>query len=332
MSKTFRFNSKSSDAVHTVTVHNEGTVTCSCFGFRTAKDGKCWHVKKVEKEEDITPTEPVQNEFFESVTGFISPMLASGIKDGRTMDDFPREQWAAEEKFDGHRLIIKVSDNAVTAWSRNQNVRVLAPEIVNDLSLLPPGTYDGELIIPGHTSTDVTALEMSDSSCLMIFDILMCGEESVTALSYANRHNLLKLLLFKKMTRVFMVEQVEVSQEMLESIWKRGGEGVIIKKRSSKYDIGHRSKSWIKFKKLEAAQLTLIGFKEGRLGLHSMLILRDDNGVEITVKARNDEWRSQFARDPESFIGKTVVISYQNRTRSGKYRHPMADHFLGEQL
>jgi hypothetical protein len=132
---------------------------------------------------------------------------------------------------------------------------------------------------------------------------------------------------------ITIAEQFPVSQASLQTIWSQGGEGAIIKDVNSLYQIGKRTSDWVKFKRAQAAELTVIGFKAGRLGPHSRIILRDDEGVEISVKSLNDHWRLMFDKNPMPFIGRRLVISYQEKTRDKKkYRHPMADHFVEDVL
>lgn len=351
MSNQFKFESKSSDRVHTVTVHDGGVVTCTCFGFRQAKDGKCWHVKKVIADEGITSEEdpsPEQEELFEQPTGFIAPMLASRNKGGWSMDDFTTEEWVGEEKYDGHRMIIKVvhgdievgpqlENVEVVAWSRNQIIRQLPFHIKTQLYLFAAGVYDSELVIPGGTSTDVASIHLQHTAQLYIFDMLEVNGTSCTHLSYTNRRKLLEAATvispLSKDICIWLPVQLEPTNQSLQVIWNRGGEGMIVKKRSSGYEVGIRSKVWIKFKRVEHAELTITGFNKGSLGPHSKILAEDDEGIEVSVKAKNDEWRIVFAQDAEHFIGKTLVIAYQGRSKSRKYTGPpRADHILGEDL
>jgi len=125
-----------------------------------------------------------------------------------------------------------------------------------------------------------------------------------------------------------LAEQHEPSYAALKKIWDRGGEGAIVKLRSATYQPGKRSNEWVKFKRNGTAVLTIIGFEDGLMGPHSKIVARDAKGVVITVKTLNDEWRAIFATSATAYIGRQLVISFQQVTRDGKYRHPMADHIL----
>ena len=339
MSRILQFPSSSEPSKkHTVTVHADNSVTCTCRGFRAAKSGQCWHVRKVIEDQGIVeqPIE-VQEELFSPPSGFIAPMLASANKGGRSIDEFPEEFWVGEEKHDGHRLIIKVTEDEIVAWSRKQIVRHLAPHLNHQLHRLPTGIYDGELIIPGGTCTAVADLSKLGRAELGLFDILEVDGVSCTHLSYTNRRLLLEqafvgLVGITDHAAVWITLQLPVTQFQLEYIWEHGGEGMIVKERSAPYVLG-RSKSWIKFKIVKSAELTVVGFEEGLLGPHAKICAVDDEGNEVTVKSLNDNWREAFAQRPDFWIGRTLVISYQGRSASGKYTGPpRADHFLGVDL
>lgn len=53
--RTFPYESKSSGDTHTVTVHEDGRIECSCKGF--VNHGKCWHHDEV-KERVALEQEP----------------------------------------------------------------------------------------------------------------------------------------------------------------------------------------------------------------------------------------------------------------------------------
>jgi ATP-dependent DNA ligase len=266
---------------------------------------------------------------------FVLPMLASALPEDKDIKFFEgKPDWWMEIKYDGHRLILVVERYAtrvnVFAWSRQGNARVLPRHLMEVCRYLPDGTYDGELYIPGGTSTDVTALDKQNQLQLVLFDILRVGDVSCMDRDSRYRRQLLTVATSKlSADSVIQLAPVfEVSAIGLNQIWARGGEGAVIKHESTKYAAGKRSKQWIKFKKELAAEVTITGFLPGSLGDHSIIVGKDRHGIEVRAKARNDEWRATFAAGSAQFIGRRLVIAYQDKTRDGKYRHPMADHLL----
>jgi hypothetical protein len=91
------------------------------------------------------------------------------------------------------------------------------------------------------------------------------------------------------------------------------------------YEPGRRV--WLKFKKEETGRMTVTGYKEGKLGPHAVVCGVDAHGVKVQCKTLDTAMRTAFDANPDTFIGKTLVFNYQQKTRDGRYRHPRADHF-----
>ena len=335
--ETFTHTSQSTPGKeYTTTIHDDGAVTCTCPGFIFRR--KCRHIAVSRDWAKTRETSPVATG--SEVTNFISPMLARALPAGKTIEDYMTEDWVMEEKHDGHRLIIDTR-HTILAYSRGGKVRELPEPIIAMLREMPPGIYDGELIVPGGTSTDVKALDKQDQLQLVLFDILeLRGDNFRDEDQIIRRDYLLEawkeigaddqhLSAVAKKMPVTVTAQHTVTPEVLQSIWDRGGEGVMVKNLGQTYLEGKRVPGWIKFKKLSAAELTVTGFEEGKNGPHSTILLRDDDGIDCRVKTRNADWLRDFETQAQSFIGRRLVISYQEKTRDGKYRHPMADHFAG---
>jgi hypothetical protein len=287
-----------------------------------------------EADDDDALIVPVQSTFLPSskVNGFIEPMCASALKTGDTLENYSNASHVMELKVDGHRMVVEVSADGVWAWSRANKSRMLPAHILRVLRALPPGTYDGELYFPGGTSTDVTRTDIQHLLKLVFFDMLRVGSESCMDRPSTERRALLELALSQLTTDdVSIIAQFPVSREALQKIWDAGGEGVIIKNTSIRYSPGKRSREWIKFKQELLMEVVVYGFEEGSLGPHSVILGRAANGIETRCKTLNDAWRADFAKNWESYIGRTLVITFQQLTNTGSPRHPMADHFLDKE-
>lgn len=336
MPKLFTFQSSSQPGVEYTTVLNDGGfITCNCPGYTRRSVRECKHTKQVALSEGITPArEPAQVGLFEEPAADsipVQPMLASALKEGQSLADFNAREWVMEEKYDGHRLIVRKSERTLGAWSRQGNIRQLPPHLLRAVLCLPSGVYDGELIIPGGTSTDVTAKDKQAQARLVLFDMLAVGDElhPATDRSGLERRSLLLTAVHPGVPEVITVSrQMEPTMVNLRAIWEAGGEGAIVKRNTATYTPGRRSLHWVKFKKLEAAEVRVVGFEAGRLGPHAVILCEDAAGVPVKVKSLNDDWRATFSLNASSFLGRRLVIAYQEKTRDGRYRHPMADHFL----
>lgn len=322
--KTFKHASQSTPGKeYTTTLHDDGHVTCNCPGFIFRR--KCRHI--VESKNWNTTMKAMAAPKQDALC---NPMLARALPAGKTIDDYTTAEWVLEEKHDGHRLIVDTR-GTIIAYSRGGKVRELPEHILNTLGFLPAGIYDGELLVPGGTSTDVKALDKQDQLELMLFDILEVGGANLREKPTTSRRHFLEkaCTMLESNHPVKLTGQHPVSIKTLQAIWDRGGEGVIIKHMNQSYLEGKRVPGWIKFKKLAAAELTVTGFEDGKNGPHSTILLQDDVGIGCRVKTKNMCWLKDFATQADSFIGRRLIISYQEKTRDGKYRHPMADHFAG---
>jgi ATP-dependent DNA ligase len=355
------FKSSSSPATYTARLADDGKLLCNCKGWtmrRGDKARQCKHTKEVAIRMGANVIERGEFAFVSvAVTGRpakksvdapadrlkgdgadrISPMLATAMIDvvaGKEFDRrYPASAWAMEQKLDGHRCIAVVTGGVVDAYSRPRAGELakttdLPDRVIEQLQRFPDGIYDGEKVAATGKSWDVTST--GATLVFVIFDILSyCGQDQ-TGYAYELRRDLLLDVLRtmpKGQTAISTVESLPPSWAGVEAIWKRGGEGVIVKRRDSRYQPGYRSADWIKVKKILAAKLTITGFTAGKSGPYSTLNLRDAAGIETTVKTLDNALLREIAAAPKSFIGRAVVISYQEQTPSGSYRHPRFDHF-----
>lgn len=255
--------------------------------------------------------------------GFIKPMLAHALPDGHTVEDYG-EGWVAEEKFDGVRVGVLVRGGDVRAWSRLGNARQLPAHVEQAMAGAPNGYYDAELVVQGGASWDVAAGVNSGRERLAVFDLLYCLDDDVMALPYRTRRQLLEVALSNVAGgAVFVPPHVPKTVEGLAEMWQRGAEGLMLKNAQSRYRSNHRTDQWLKVKRQQEAVLTLVGYEEGKTGPHAVAILRGDDGSQTTVKVRTPQLQELIEADPSAYVGRRVEITYQMRTPSGNYRHPI---------
>jgi ATP-dependent DNA ligase len=341
---TKEYASSSSSATYTAQLDTiTGAATCNCKGFMFPRPGKvrsCKHTKAIITESgapSVTSNETnIATNVPTSIGEAIKPMLASAMREDQSIDDFAFG-WVMEEKYDGHRLLVRVEAFSVTAWTRPgadrpAAKRSLPTALALALHDLPLGLYDGELFIPGGTSSDVVRLDRQNDLRFVLFDVLEVMGTPVLNVPYSERRALLQVA-YKHVgeaSPVMMAEIEEVSLAGIKRIWEAGGEGAILKRIDSTYRSGWRSPDWVKVKKIDAAILTITGFVEGKNGPYSVALLENET-VATKVKVLDNETLRVIEKDPSAWIGRKLVISYMGRTTSGAYRHPMWDHVLGEQ-
>lgn len=358
MMLTRTFESSSSSAVYTAQLNPEtGEASCDCPGWRFCRNGVrgCKHTRIMAAERGAVgrpAMQPTGRQFHidgivipevapapAATTHVIKPMLASAMTN-TTLADYCNSAWLCEEKYDGERKIVRKTGDTIEAWSRPRSgkeaLRAELPRLIlNALRDLPDGLYDGELVMPGGRSWDVTKLENRDKLVLVLFDVVELLGQSTADRTYRERHDLLKVAVdhHRMLTdddTIRIPDPQPVSQAAVEAIWARGGEGAILKRAVSSYQPGKRSDAWIKVKKLAHATLTIVGFKTGKLGACSITCLRHDDGRETTVSTLNTATRNAIAKDPAAWIGRRLVIQYTELTDDGSFRHGGWDHEAAE--
>jgi bifunctional non-homologous end joining protein LigD len=246
-----------------------------------------------------------------------------------------KAQLVAERKFDGHRLLVRVAPSGVTAWSRTGHDRKLSPALYDALSNLPPGVYDGELIVPGGKAPDVARLENRARLHYVVFDVLELLNVPTCADKWSQRRAYLEEIakrgLFAaplQLAEMWAVSDEEYLRWLAERVWADGGEGLVVKLTHAPYAPGKRTDAFLKIKQCQSAVLTIVGWEPGTTGDTCVAVLRDDEGVTARVKVLNDTLRAQVARNPRAFIGRKLAIEYHERTADRAYRHPRWDHLL----
>jgi ATP-dependent DNA ligase len=272
---------------------------------------------------------------------FYSPMLAKPMKDGFSIGTVT--DWVAEEKLDGHRILVQKEGKEILAWSRHGKERdeVQKPRLKKPLLDLPDGVYDGELLVPGQRSYGTVVIENQQNLVFYVFDIpFLMGKDLTTLglrMDYDERRDALEkifegrgLNLPVRLSWSAPLTSTEQIAREAEKVWLRDGEGLVLKNRHSAYHVGKRTRDWLKIKQCQTAVLTVVGFKGGTISKNSVTILEDADGNQTTVKWKNYEELDKIDANPESFIGRKLQIEYQERTPDGSYRHPMWDHWVDE--
>lgn len=282
----------------------------------------------------------------------IAPALAYAFEEKR----LSKGHWVAEQKWDGHRILIRVHpDGSTEAWSRTSKSAALPWHIRNVMASLPSGVYDGELC-GGETgkSYDVSTARAQGASTaaasglfFFAFDLLVFGRRDLTSegdkLRYSERRELLEQALG---IGVDMEEDVVVLSQVLSDsvrsaeqafnvaapVWARGGEGLILKETSGLYRPGKRMNTWLKIKKLGSAVVTIIGFEPGLMGERSIAVFQDDESHEIPVKWKDYEFLKDVTANGDAYIreGRRARIEFTERTAAGHYREPRFDRWLEE--
>ncbi|WP_144756533.1 ATP-dependent DNA ligase [Curtobacterium pusillum] len=205
-------------------------------------------------------------------------MQASLAKGEPTLDP---ADWAFEMKWDGIRALATVRDGAVTLRSRNDNdLTVQYPELqeLGDRAGVD-GVFDGEIVAlddRGRPSfqllqnrmgltrkREVDAARETTPVRLLLFDVLEADGHELTRLGYDARRQALETVVEPGgAIDVPPAYQGDLARAMSDSA-EQGLEGVVAKKRSSKYAEGRRSEAWLKLKHHATQEVVVGGWKPG---------------------------------------------------------------------
>lgn len=256
--------------------------------FRSGKGDRDWMVRR---------SEPPLKQDFTPLPELIEPMLASP---GTLPDD--DDEWSYEFKWDGVRALARIEGGRLRLHSRKGNdITVTYPE------LRPLGEelgstqvwLDGEIValkdgrpsFPAlqqrmHVHNDRQARSLSHSVPVtyLIFDVLHLNGRSCVDLPYTERRQLLEALNLNGPNWHTSPTFDGDGAAVVETAGEQNLEGVIAKRRTSRYYPGRRTADWLKITEVLTIEVLIGGWRPGegrRTGSIGSLMMGvpTDNGV-----------------------------------------------------
>ncbi|TAL23430.1 MAG: hypothetical protein EPN94_09465 [Nitrospirae bacterium] len=199
----------------------------------------------------------------------IEPMLATLIK-----KPFNHPDWLFEVKWDGYRAIAEIKDGDVSLYSRNQiSLNQKFSPIVNSLRKIRfEAVLDGEIVVVDDKGLpDFQMLQNYQKSrkghlLYYVFDLLHFEGHDITNLPLLKRKELLKKILPSASNIKFSDHVLKDGVLFFNTVKKKGLEGIMAKHSQSKYQIGRRSRKWLKIKTRLTQEGVIAGFTEPRKG------------------------------------------------------------------
>jgi len=215
------------------------------------------------------------------------PMLATLAKDVPRGDD-----WLFEVKWDGYRAMVDVHGGAATLTSRKGNdltkrFESVAKAIERSIKT-PDCVLDGEVCaLDDDGRATFSAMQQGKSGTRYVFvafDVLEVEGTPLTDLPLEERHKRLAKLLDRRKRDVQISQAFEDGAALYRAAQEQHFEGIVAKRRDSRYQPGRRTREWLKIKTHGRQEFVIAGYTRGqgrRQGRFGSLILGYWQGDEL---------------------------------------------------
>jgi DNA ligase D-like protein (predicted ligase) len=228
-----------------------------------------------------------------AMAGFIPPML---LLKAEALPDDPR-RWLYELKLDGYRAIAFKTGGRVHLRSRNDNDFSLRyPAVVRGLEQLPADTVvDGEIVAfdsEGRPSFNLLQNYGSEETPIayFVFDVLMLSGRDLRREPLSARLKLLenKVLPHLRDPARYMAPLEGSLDTLVHSVKAHGFEGLVAKRRDSRYESGERSGAWRKMRVNRGQEFVIGGYTIGTRTFDALVIgYYEDGKLLYASRTRN---------------------------------------------
>jgi len=201
------------------------------------------------------------------------PMLAQ-----KAPTPFSSKDWIYEIKWDGIRAIAYI-DQELSIKSRNQKeLEKFFPELKELSNLTTNTVLDGEIIVMNQGKPDfqktiqriqatnlraIQILQKKHPALYVIFDILEKNNKELINKSLMERKKILKNSVKEGNNVIISVFVEDQGEKYYKASQQKGLEGIMAKKKDSKYTPGKRSNNWLKIKKIKECDCVIFGYTNG---------------------------------------------------------------------
>ena len=273
----------------------------------------------------------------------------------------PAESFVFEVKYDGYRALAALSGGQLAVKSRNQlDFSARFPFLARAFEsiVVASAVIDGEIIAssPDSGGTSGAFQSMGDPHAthrFVAFDLLWLDGEDLRERPLEQRRELLESVLANAKPPLVLAERVPgPTAEAMTVAAKERWEGLIAKRRGSAY-VGKRSTDWLKLKRVDTAELAIIGWtphSTARDAVGALLLASREKGryvfagkvgtgFDTAMRARlltllkadeiaktEVEGAPRLRKAHWAEPRHVAQVQYSEWTRDGKLRHPS---FLG---
>lgn len=290
-------------------------------------------------------------------TKSIKPMLI-----GTEGQPFDSEEYIFELKLDGERSIAYLDiDKTILKNKRSMLMLPKVPELAEihknvnvrcildgELAVIKDGKPDFFEIQKRSMMSNPVKIDMAAKkypACFTAFDILYCEDKQVTDLTLMERKALLQETVKSEDSRFAVSRFIEKNGIQFYNLAEqRELEGIVAKRKDSKYYFDKRTKDWIKIKYLQDDDFVVLGYVPKENSMNSIILGQYRNGQlvykgHVTLGVGGEPFRRIKALDktscPFSEIPKgnenavwvtpklVCTVKYMMKTESGGMRQPV---------
>lgn len=290
-------------------------------------------------------------------TKSIKPMLI-----GTEGQPFDSEEYIFELKLDGERSIAYLDiDKTILKNKRSMLMLPKVPELAEihknvnvrcildgELAVIKDGKPDFFEIQKRSMMSNPVKIDMAAKkypACFTAFDILYCEDKQVTDLTLMERKALLQEAVKSEDSRFAVSRFIEKNGIQFYNLAEqRELEGIVAKRKDSKYYFDKRTKDWIKIKYLQDDDFVVLGYVPKENSMNSIILGQYRNGQlvyqgHVTLGVGGEPFRRIKALDktscPFSEIPKgnenavwvtpklVCTVKYMMKTERGGMRQPV---------
>ena len=190
---------------------------------------------------------------------------------GKAFDIDDEDDWAFEMKWDGYRAVAVCDGPEVALFSRTgKDMTDTYPEVADALAAadLADTVLDGEIVALGPGGAPSFSLLQQGKGPMkyLVFDVLSHEGEGLKNETYEERRELLRGARPRRRRHDPGAATPSRARSRTRSRPARTSklEGVVAKRRDSRYRSGTRSSSWIKIKHQQMQEAVIVGWRSGQ--------------------------------------------------------------------
>jgi DNA ligase D-like protein (predicted 3'-phosphoesterase) len=193
---------------------------------------------------------------------------------------FNSDDWYFEIKWDGVRAIAYIDDDLSLRSRNDREISGQFPELAELLTHAPHTVLDGEIVVMSGGKPDIQALlprlqagtgssvpvKVKNPVTYIVFDILEKDNKPLLYLPFSERRKILEETVREGPHVILSVPVEARGEEYYKAAIAKGLEGVMAKRRDSRYEPGLRSGAWLKIKAERTCDCVIAGYTPGQGG------------------------------------------------------------------